>query len=153
MSQPQDEFDTKSSTRTIVEMADYVGELILFTPTEYIPLEKDASGNVIGGGINTENGRKDAVITDMVVLTKGNQVFKDVMLLQGHLVGDLKRRVETGRKRLAVLAKGEPKKKGWNAPYVLEDATEDHAQMARDYLAGRTVAAATAPVADDPFAV
>lgn len=148
----QDEFDTKS--QSFLDLSELIGELLLFTPTEYIPVELDAAGNPVSGGINTENGRKDAVVTDIAVISQGVE-HKDVMILQGHLIGELKRRVTSKRKRLGVLGKGEVKRKGWNAPYILLDASEEQAQMARDYLAGRTVAAATAPddQPDDPFAV
>lgn len=148
----QDEFDTKS--QSFLDLSELIGELLLFTPTEYIPVERDAAGNPVSGGINTENGRKDAVVTDIAVISQGVE-HKDVMILQGHLIGELKRRVTSKRKRLGVLGQGEVKRKGWSAPYILLDASEEQAQMARDYLAGRTVAAATAPddQPDDPFAV
>ncbi len=168
-----DDFDSAGDTN-YVDFNDYLGELILFTPTEYI-----ASDEETGEGVNTENGLKDAVITDMDVISTGES-FTDIMILQGKLIGALKRRVpvpaaftgtdangnrimseaKPGRKFLGVLAKGEPKKKGWNAPFELHAATDEQKQMARDFLAGRKVEAATAPDAaeavtdgDDPFAV
>lgn len=137
---PKDEFDTAGPYVAIKEL---LGELVLFTPTEYVEETK------------TDFGDKDAVTTDLVVITAegGPAEYTDVMIFQGSLIGQLKRKIAGGRKLLGVLAKGEAKK-GQNAPYVLEAPTDEQKQMARDYLAGRTVEAATeaAPKAD-PFAV
>lgn len=136
----RDEFDTPGA---YVAVKDLLGELVLFTPTEYVE------------EVTTDFGTKDAVITDLVVLTAdgGPAEYADVMIFQGSLIGQLKRRVSTGRKLLGVIAKGEAKK-GQNAPYIVEAPSEEQAQMARDYLAGRTVAAAVSTKKDeDPFAV
>lgn len=136
----KDEFDNAGS---YVSIKDLLGDLVLFTPTEY--LEE----------VNTSFGTKDAVMTDVVVLTaEGGPVeHDDVMILQGSLIGQLKRKIPGGRKLLGVIDKGEAKK-GQNAPYILTAPTDEQKQMARDFLAGRVVAAATAPAeAEDPFAV
>lgn len=136
----KDEFDTAG---TYVAIKDLLGELVLFTPTEY--LEE----------VNTTFGTKDAVMTDVAVLTaEGGPVeHADVMILQGSLIGQLKRKIPGGRKLLGVIAKGEAKK-GQNAPFILEAPTDDQKQMARDFLAGRTIEAATeAEATEDPFAV
>ena len=76
------------------------------------------------------------------------------MIFQGSLIGQLKRKIQGGRKLLGVIAKGEAKK-GQNAPYILAAPTDEQKQAARDFLAGRVVADATksAPESDDPFAV
>lgn len=137
----RDEFDTAGA---YVAVKDLLGELVLFSPTEYVE------------EVKTDFGDKDAVITDLVVLTAdgGPSEYQDVMIFQGSLIGQLKRKIQGGRKLLGVIAKGEAKK-GQNAPYILAAPDDDQKQMARDYLAGRTVEAATAsePVQDDPFAV
>lgn len=133
----RDEFDTPGA---YVAIKDLLGELVLFTPTEYVE------------EVTTDFGTKDAVITDLVVISQGCAEYSDVMIFQGSLIGQLKRRVSTGRKLLGVIAKGEAKK-GQNAPYIVETPTEDQAQMARDFLAGRTVASAAPSKSDDPFAV
>jgi len=135
-----DEFDTAGS---YVAIKDLLGELVLFTPTEYVE------------EVSTDFGTKDAVMADLVVLTaEGGPVeYDDTMIFQGSLIGQLKRKIPGGRKLLGVIAKGEAKK-GQNAPYILSAPTDDQKQMARDFLAGRVVAAATAPAeAEDPFAV
>lgn len=134
----RDEFDTAGS---YVAVKDLLGELVLFTPSEYVE------------EVKTDFGEKDAVITDLVVLS-GEEIpeYQDVMIFQGSLIGQLKRKIQGERKLLGVIAKGEAKK-GQNAPFILAAPDEDQKQMARDYLAGRTVAAATAPADDDPFVV
>ncbi len=132
-----DEFDTAGS---YVAMKDLLGELVLFTPTEYVE------------EVQTDFGTKDAVLTDLVVLSQGGTEYSDVMVFQGSLIGQLKRKIPTGRKLLGVVAKGEAKK-GQNAPFILEAPTDEQQQTARNYLAGLTIEAAVAPEAEDPFAV
>jgi hypothetical protein len=131
-----DEFDTASE---YVAMKDLVGELVLFAPSEYIE------------EISTDFGTKDAVLTDVVVISQGGTEYTDVMIFQGSLVGQLKRKIPNNRKLLGVIGKGEAKK-GQNPPYILIAPSDEQTQMARDYLAGRTVAAAVAATPDDPFA-
>lgn len=135
----RDEFDTAGA---YVAVKDLLGELVLFTPTEYVE------------EVQTDFGTKDAVVTDLVVLTQGGAEYQDVMIFQGSLIGQLKRKIQGGRKLLGVIAKGEAKK-GQNAPYILAAPTDEQKQVARDFLAGRVVADATesAPESDDPFAV
>lgn len=150
----KDAFDSAGSGAR-VKLAELIGKTVLFSPTEYLPLEKDGNGNVVGGGVmTTDYGRKDAVITDLVVLDAdgGPESFNDVMVFNGKPIGDLKRRV--GGMYLGVIGWGAEKVKG-NYPLVIGEPNEDQKQMARDYLAGRAVTAATAPVKapDDPFAV
>lgn len=133
-----DEFDTAGE---YVAIKDLLGELVLFTPTEHVE------------EVQTDFGTKDAVVTDLVVLSQdGTPEYTDVMVFQGSLIGQLKRKIPNGRKLLGVIAQGEAKK-GQNAPYILTAPTDEQAQTARDYLAGRTVKAAAPSKADDPFAV
>lgn len=137
----RDEFDTAGA---YVAVKDLLGELVLFSPTEYVE------------EVKTDFGDKDAVITDLVVLTTegGPAEYQDVRIFQGSLIGQLKRKITGGRKLLGVIAKGEAKK-GQNAPYILAAPDDAQKQVARDYLAGRTIEQATesAPADDDPFAV
>jgi hypothetical protein len=146
----RDEFDTAGA---YVAMKDLLGELVLFTPTEHVD------------EVQTDFGTKDAIITDLVVLTQeGQPEHNGVMVFQGSLIGALKRKIPVpanpargivgreGRKLLGVLAMGE-EKKGQSAPYVLTAPTEEQKQVARDFLAGRVIEQATAPESDDPFAV
>lgn len=133
-----DEFDTAGE---YVAIKDLLGELVLFTPTEHVE------------EVQTDFGTKDAVVTDLVVLSQDDTPeYTDVMVFQGSLIGQLKRKIPNGRKLLGVIAQGEAKK-GQNAPYILTAPTDEQAQAARDYLAGRTVQAAAPSQADDPFAV
>jgi len=148
----RDEFD---SAGAYVAIKDLEGELVLFTPSEYVEQ------------FETSFGTKDAVVTDLVVLTEqgGPAEYADQMVFQGSLIGALKRRVPSvdtgtgrvireGKKLLGRIAKGEAKK-GQNAPYILTEPSDADKQMARDYLAGRTVeqAAPDDAKATDPFAV
>lgn len=145
----RDEFDTPGA---YVAIKDLLGELVLFTPTEYVE------------EVTTDFGTKDAINTDLVVLTAegGPAEYTDVMIFQGSLIGTLKRKTPVytngiltreGRKVLGVIAKGEAKK-GQNAPYVLDAPDDAQKQVARDYLAGRTVDAAVSDSAPaDPWAV
>ncbi|MGH6978004.1 MAG: hypothetical protein ACRED4_01725, partial [Brevundimonas sp.] len=118
----KDEFDTAGG---YVAIKDLLGDLVLFTPSEYVE------------EVKTDFGDKDAVMTDLVVLTAegGPAEYTDVMIFQGSLIGALKRKIPTGRMLLGVIAKGEAKK-GQNAPYILTSPDEAQTQMARDYLAG-----------------
>lgn len=136
-----DEFDSAGS---YVAIKDLLGELVLFTPTEHIE------------EVQTSFGAKDAVMSDLVVLTAdgGPAEYDDQLILQGSLIGQLKRKIPGNRKLLGVIALGEAKR-GQNAPYILTAPTDEQKQLARDFLAGRVVQAATEPAAadDDPFAV
>lgn len=137
----RDEFDTPGA---YVAVKDLLDQLVLFTPTEYVE------------EVTTDFGTKDAVTTDLVVLSgpEAGTEYTDVMIFQGSLIGTLKRKISSGRKVLGVIGKGDAKK-GQNAPYILVAPDDDQKQVARDYLAGRTIEAATEPEADggDPFAV
>lgn len=150
----RDEFDSAGGAR--VSLAELVGKTVLFSPTEYVPLEKNEAGEVTGGGVMTKDfGRKDVVVTDMVVLNgdNGPEVYDDAMIFNGPPIAALKRRI--GRKYLGVVTRGAEKVKG-NYPILLTEPTEADKQMARDYLAGRAVAAAVPSAADtpdDPWAV
>lgn len=105
-----------------VSVKDLLGATVLFAPTEHVE------------EITTSFGTKDAVVTDLVVLSDGGAEFYDAMIFQGAIIARLKRNIGTGRPVLGVIAKGEAKK-GQNAPYVLEAADEAGVQAARDYLA------------------
>jgi hypothetical protein len=149
----RDEFDTVGDR---VQMADLMGKLVLFTPTEHVEgVKTQFSG---------DEGR-DAILTDLVVFEDGGEIIEyfDVMIFQGKLIAALKRRVQTGRQVLGVMTRGEAAK-GQSAPYELAAPTDGQKQMARDYNAGRPKAdtapapsltkAAPAPQAstDDPWA-
>lgn len=72
-----DEFDSAGS---YVAIKNLLGELVLFTPTEYIE------------EVKTDFGDKDAVMTDLVVLTAegGPTEYEDQMVFQSSLIGQLK---------------------------------------------------------------
>lgn len=149
----RDEFDVAGSGST-VNLRDLVGKLVLFAPTEFVQCERDEQGNAISGGVMTkEYGRKDAIIADLVVIDgdNGPELYDDAMIFSTKTFGPLKRRI--GKKYLAVPNWGTEKIKG-NFPMLLTEPTEAQVQMARDYVAGRTVAAALPDSeTEDPFAV
>jgi hypothetical protein len=136
----RDEFD---SAGAYVAVKDLLGDLVLFSPTEHVE------------EVQTDFGTKDAVLTDLVVITAegGPAEYTDVMIFQGSLIGQLKRKIAGQKKLLGRIDKGEAKK-GQNAPYILTAPSDEDKQLARDYLAGRVISAA-APLtkAEDPFAV
>lgn len=136
--------DAFDSAGSYVAIKDLLGELVLFSPTEYVE------------EVKTDFGTKDAVLTNMVVLTAdgGPAEYEDQMIYQGSLIGALKRKIPTGRMLLGVIAKGEAKK-GQNAPYILDAPSDEQKQMATNYLAGLKVEAAVPDMtkAEDPFAV
>jgi len=134
----RDEFDTGSGS--IFRMAEYEGDLVLVYPVEHIE------------EITTTNGTKDAVSSDIIVLSRGAEKHEGAFVFGGKMIGRLKRNLASGRPVLGRIGKGEAKK-GQNAPWVFLDPSEEDKQLARDYLAGRVVAAAVAKTdADDPFA-
>jgi len=136
-----DPFDTPT-TSEYLDFSSLVGKLILFSPTEYVA--KDEANDK---GIKTINGLKDAVITNLVVLSDGEPAAHDnVMILQGSLIAYLKKKALAGEGMvLGRLTKGVPAQKGWKPPYKLEVPSDKDKQIARDYLASLKD--------DDPFAV
>lgn len=97
---------------------DNIGKLILFSPESY---EKD---------FPTTNGTKDVVKTHLVVFDGTTATeYPDTLIFQGYLIGALKAKAKQGSgKVLARLAKGQPKQKGWKAPFILtEPSAEDKA--------------------------
>lgn len=158
----QDEFDVARERGSHVQLKDFVGKTVLFKASEFIGVDRDDKGKVIvdsegnaasGGVLTADYGRKDAVMFDMIVIDgdNGPEEHKDVLNFNGRVLGALRRRIN--KPYLGVVAWGE-KVKG-NHPLQIDPPSDAQLQMARDVLAGRTVAAATAPVdaSDDPFAV
>lgn len=101
------------------------GELLLVTP-----LREDE--------VNTSWGDKKIIVAEVVVLNEKkpekSELHEDVYVFGGYLRGALRGFI--GEKRVVGrLVKGEPKKKGENAPWLLEDATEAELDVARAYLA------------------
>jgi hypothetical protein len=117
-----------------VSITDFEGNLLLITPTEFLTGDE---------AVETQFGPKDVVVADVVVLD-GDEVeeHSGLYIFQGKLLF-LKRYV--GKKPyLGRLGKGDTKVNG-NFPWVLEAATEEDKQVAREYLEKRK--------SDDPFAV
>lgn len=134
------EFDTASSS--FFSAKDYVGELVLFSPTQYIEEMKTSFSTA-------EKPYCDAIMTDVVVITANGEEFEDALIFQSALIGSLKRKI--GRKLLGRLGRGEAKK-GQSAPYLLEAPSDDDIKLATEFLAGRMVKDATPSKTDDPWA-
>lgn len=100
------------------------GRLVLFTP-----LREDT--------VETSFGEKPIVVADVVVIDEKkpakSEAHDDVYVFGGYLRGSLRGFINEKRV-LGRLVKGEPKKKGENAPWLLEDATEAEIALAVAYL-------------------
>lgn len=139
-----DPFSTASSSFDNIQ--EYKGELVLITPTEYMP------------NLKTKHGDAAAVDGDMVVLT-GDEPGKEVdgmRFFHAAIVQALKKRIGTPKPMLLgrVGTYPNPHKKGEDA-WQLEDPSEADIELARKYLA--KVAREKAerkgtPSANDPFA-
>lgn len=105
-----------------IQWADYKGALLLFTVKE------------IETGISTQFGTSDAVRVSINVLDGSNEGdgFADVLVFPKVLQGQL--RGSVGGRVLGRLGQGE-KKSGQNAPWKLEDPTEDDKTLARKWIA------------------
>lgn len=105
--------------------ADHKGKLLLITPKSYET------------GITTTFGEKDAVKADVVVVNEANpgdsEEIADALLFGGVLIGQTKSYVGKGLV-LGRLNQGTAKK-GQNAPWVLDDPTDEDKVAGRAYLA------------------
>lgn len=139
------EFDVAG---THLAMRELEGETVLFTPREYIE------------SIETTFGTKDAVRTDLVVLSRDNEEHYDVLVFQGGLIGTLKRQIKTQReidrnpvsgvvtefevrsfrRTLGKIGKGDAKK-GQNAPFEIQQPDEQYLAAANAYVAENPVPA------------
>lgn len=139
----------KSGSAGGAGITEYDGQLLLVTPTEYVPSMK------------TVHGESDAVRVDFTVLDgpDGIEEVEDTLVFQRVLISALKKRAEFNEKNgvdeatgypkmiLGVLMQDEAQKKpGQSAPWVLAEPSAEQAQAARDYLVGKKQEPA------DPFA-
>ena len=134
----RDEFDAAGEH---VQIKDLEGELVLFTPLAHVE------------EVVTSFGTKDAILTDLVVLSQeGQPEYEEALVFQGALIATLKRRIKveqsmerdpisgvvsyfettTSRRVLGVISKGEAKK-GQSAPYILGPTTDEQKDLARAY--------------------
>jgi len=126
-----------TSSGSDAKISDFVGRLLLLTPTEYV------------AEVTTVNGIKDAVRTSVVVLDGGQgvpaapQEHNDMLVFQGRLISKLKGKVNSG-KVLGRLVR-QAATPGQQAPYDLLEFTPDDAAVARRYLETAPVAPVAAP--------
>lgn len=124
--------DPFTSANSGAKVTDYDGNLLLLTPTEYIPVTP------------TKYGDTDAVDADMVVLDgpTGAENIGSVRVFQGKLIGALKPRI--GKEQDMVLGRlgTEPNKKDPNGKptWILRPPTDEDKQAAREYLNSRVPA-------------
>src|SRR2546429_3487893 len=98
-----------------------IGHLLIVRPSEHVT------------GINTTFGEKDGIRADVCVLTmpddhgQPGKVYRNILWLQGKLVGGLKSQI--GELVLARMALGSPKP-NQKPPFELDSALEDAACVA-----------------------
>lgn len=139
----------KSGSAGGAGITEYEGQLMLVTPTEYVPSMK------------TVHGVSDVVRADLVILDgpDGVEEVEDTLIFQRVLISALKKRAEFNEKYgvdeatgypkmiLGVLIQDESQKKpGQSAPWILAEPDAKQADLAREYLAGKKQEPA------DPFA-
>lgn len=151
---PRDEFDNAGE---FFKIGDYLGKLVLFTPTSYIE------------SMVTSFGDSDAIQTDVVVLDEDGQPdFSEALVFQGALIATLKRRLKiertierdaqsgvvttwettTPKRVLGVVALGEKKKANQSAPYILNPASDEQKDLARKWIADNPIPAPTRKIVD-----
>lgn len=111
-------------------LTDYLGELVLVTPTEWIE------------SMPTKKGPTSAMRVDFVVLTGPSQGLEasDALVFQVVLKKDLKNIQRKGIPMLlGRMAKGE-ERNGNSAPWLFVEATEDDKVLARQWLAHKAQA-------------
>lgn len=110
-----------------VKITEFDGDLLLITPTSY---EED---------IQTIHGAKDAVKADVVVINEKkpakSEKHEGLLIFQGRLIGQTKSFVGKGLVLGRLREANDLKKKGQNAPWVLDDPTDEEKDIAREYLA------------------
>lgn len=108
-------------------LTDYVNELVLVTPTEWID------------SMPTRLGESSAMRADFVVLTGAAQGLEaaDALVFQTILKKDLQRIMRSGTPMLLgrlVMGNAKP---GKSAPYLFEPASNEDMTLARQYLASK----------------
>ena len=130
-------FSAPSSSTESVKVADLAGALLIIEPIEYKV------------GIQTVHGESDAIEVNLVDLDN-NKTYNNVLFFNVALKNALKAKV--GQKVLARIGQGVAKP-GKSAPWILNDATNDAAAVAK---ANAFIGGATAPapaVVDSPAGI
>ena len=108
-------FSAPSSSTESVKVADLAGALLIIEPIEYKV------------GIQTVHGETDAIEVNLVDLDS-NKTYNNVLFFNVALKNALKAKV--GQKVLARIGQGQAKP-GKSAPWILNDATNDAAAVAK----------------------
>jgi hypothetical protein len=107
-------------------LKDYVGRLILVTPTEFIE------------DFQTSIGEAEVIIADVVVIdekdvTKSKELTSTVIFGRA-LVPYLKRKMEKGEQALGRYVQREPASKGKSGAYAIEAPTNEEIGLGLKYL-------------------
>ena len=131
-------FSAPSSSTESVKVADLAGALLIIEPIEYKV------------GIQTVHGETDAIEVNLVDLDS-NKTYNNVLFFNVALKNALKAKV--GQKVLARIGQGVAKP-GKSAPWILNDATNDAAAVAKaNAFIGGANTPAPAEVANAPQAI
>ncbi len=116
-------FSTPSSSEKVIVEGN-LGKLMLITPKEV--LDK----------VPTIHGEKEALVADVTILDKSgkgkHEVYTDVRIFQGVLIGKLKTAIGKPMPVLGTLAKGQAPQ-GKSAPWVIDAPVEAEIKLALDY--------------------
>lgn len=122
-----DPFSLPSGGGSDVKLTDYVGELVLVKPTEFLP------------DFGTAYGPTDTIRCDASFLTgeRQGETEEDILVFQRPLVRALKKVLEGANPfLLGRLGKGNAKP-GQSAPYIFEIPDEDDIVLAQQFLAAQ----------------
>lgn len=107
----------------LMQLKDHEGDLLLFRVLE---VKED---------VQTAYGEKEATVCDVFVVDgdAAGTVYKRTMIFQLVLQGQLRPFRENNRMLLGRVGKGEAKK-GQNAPWKIQDPTDEDKRLAFEYL-------------------
>jgi hypothetical protein len=112
-------------------LKDYVGELLIVTPTEY---KED---------FNTSIGDTDVIIADVVIVDtkspKDSEELTGVIIFWKKMVADLRPQIDSGQPTLGRLTTQPSKAKGKSDAFILGEFTEADLKAAMAYWETKTV--------------
>lgn len=122
----------KPASATGIQWADHKGRLLLVEPRSFET------------GIMTSLGEKDAVRGDVTIVDgpDGPEEYRDTLIFPRALIAQTRSLI--GEPVLGRLGQGQAKP-GQNAPWRIEDPTDDDIKIGVAYLEGRQAAKVTGP--------
>lgn len=150
----QDPFEDAKPASVFPSMEQLVGRLVLVKPTKLT--EKVPSGkykNPDGTPVLSDRIDADLTVVDGPLDDFDTVEFSSMFIGGSYQVTQLRPVLARGSQMLGrIQLKNPGQSKGQGNPWGFEPPTEADKQIARDYLAGRTVGAAMAPAAPkNPF--